>query len=52
MARGLYRYRRLSVLLDDKNRKYSVLDVGCGGGDMLKEVSQWGKRKNLQLQST
>src|SRR5438093_497971 len=42
----------LSVLLRGKNRNYSVLDVGCGGGDMLKEVLNWGRRKNLQLQLT
>src|SRR5438046_163452 len=42
----------LSLLLDERNHKYSVLDIGCGGGDMLKEVLKWGRRKNLQLQLT
>jgi 2-polyprenyl-3-methyl-5-hydroxy-6-metoxy-1,4-benzoquinol methylase len=42
----------ISALLDARNRKYSVLDVGCGGGDMLNEVLKWSRRKNLQLQLT
>jgi len=42
----------LSVLLHGKNQKYSVLDVGCGGGDMLKEVLNWSRRKKLQLHLT
>lgn len=30
----------------------SILDVGCGGGDMLKVVSAWGKRNHIKLQLT
>lgn len=42
----------LSQLLNEKGRNYSVLDVGCGGGDMLHEIKKWAGRKNLSLQLT
>jgi 2-polyprenyl-3-methyl-5-hydroxy-6-metoxy-1,4-benzoquinol methylase len=38
--------------LVNENRQYSILDVGCGGGDMLNEISIWGKRENLQMKLT
>jgi 2-polyprenyl-3-methyl-5-hydroxy-6-metoxy-1,4-benzoquinol methylase len=27
----------------------TIVDLGCGGGDMLKIIDAWGKRKNLSL---
>jgi 2-polyprenyl-3-methyl-5-hydroxy-6-metoxy-1,4-benzoquinol methylase len=42
----------LSQLLDEKGRMYSLLDVGCGGGDMLHEIENWAGRKNLPLRLT
>lgn len=30
----------------------SVLDVGCGGGDTLKTIAAWGRKKQLSLQLT
>ena len=30
----------------------SILDVGCGGGDMLKVVAIWGQRNNIKLHLT
>jgi 2-polyprenyl-3-methyl-5-hydroxy-6-metoxy-1,4-benzoquinol methylase len=42
----------LSTLVSKNNRTYSILDVGCGGGDMLNEISKWGKRKGLRLKLT
>jgi 2-polyprenyl-3-methyl-5-hydroxy-6-metoxy-1,4-benzoquinol methylase len=29
--------------------EYSVLDAGSGGGDMLRTIEEWGKRKNFSL---
>ncbi len=30
----------------------SVVDLGCGGGDILKLISSWAKKKNLKLDLT
>jgi 2-polyprenyl-3-methyl-5-hydroxy-6-metoxy-1,4-benzoquinol methylase len=30
----------------------SVLDVGCGGGDTLKTIAIWGRKKQMSLQLT
>ncbi len=31
------------------NREIIIADLGCGGGEMLRIIDAWGKRKNLQL---
>lgn len=38
--------------LIDRNTSFSVLDIGCGGGDMLKTVAGWSRRKKIQMQLT
>jgi len=42
----------LSSLITDPQREYSILDVGCGGGSMINEISKWGKRKHFSLRLT
>jgi 2-polyprenyl-3-methyl-5-hydroxy-6-metoxy-1,4-benzoquinol methylase len=44
--------RGLAKMVIENNRTYSILDVGCGGGDMLNEILEWGKRKDLNLKLT
>jgi 2-polyprenyl-3-methyl-5-hydroxy-6-metoxy-1,4-benzoquinol methylase len=34
------------------NRTISIIDLGCGGGDILKLISNWGKKNNYQFQLT
>jgi 2-polyprenyl-3-methyl-5-hydroxy-6-metoxy-1,4-benzoquinol methylase len=34
------------------NKTYHLLDIGCGGGDNLRVIADWGRRKGLQLQLT
>lgn len=29
-----------------------IADIGCGGGDTLRELAKWGSRKNLDLELT
>jgi SAM-dependent methyltransferase len=31
------------------DRRYTLVDIGCGGGDTLKRISRWNKRSNYQL---
>ncbi|MFI5135409.1 MAG: methyltransferase domain-containing protein [Chitinophagales bacterium] len=42
----------LSSLITDHNTEFSILDVGCGGGNMINEISKWGKRNNFSLRIT
>lgn len=35
-----------------QKNKYSIIDLGCGGGDTLKLFSKWTKRKKLTLDLT
>jgi SAM-dependent methyltransferase len=31
------------------NKSYTLIDIGCGGGDTLKHIKKWQLRKNLDL---
>ena len=33
----------------DKNRIFKIVDVGCGNGDMLRKLADYGKKNNLKL---
>lgn len=37
------------LLKDTSKREVTIVDLGCGGGDMLKIIDAWGKRKKLKL---
>ena len=41
----------LSWLLKDqpKDQEIKIVDLGCGGGDMLKLIADWGRKQNRQL---
>lgn len=39
----------LKATITDKNRTYTVVDIGCGGGDFLKFGATWAKKNNYQL---
>ena len=43
--RKLGGYRVVTGALDDLNitGHISILDIGCGGGDMLRKISDWAK---------
>ncbi|MDP4679961.1 MAG: methyltransferase domain-containing protein [Cyclobacteriaceae bacterium] len=38
------------LLLGRKEKKYHITDLGCGGGDMMVYLSNWGKRNDLKLE--
>jgi 2-polyprenyl-3-methyl-5-hydroxy-6-metoxy-1,4-benzoquinol methylase len=38
--------------LDMKDEPIAILDVGCGGGDMLRKIAEWAKKKNIKVQLT
>lgn len=33
-----------------KNRRYIVVDIGCGGGDTLKRINEWNKVAGFELE--
>ena len=41
--------KSLEQLLPKNNREITIVDLGCGGGDMLRLIDLWGKNKNLKL---
>ncbi len=36
--------------LDLKEEPITILDIGCGSGDMLRKIADWAKRKNRKVQ--
>jgi 2-polyprenyl-3-methyl-5-hydroxy-6-metoxy-1,4-benzoquinol methylase len=40
------------VALQPSAKKISITDLGCGGGDILRLISTWGKKKRLNLALT
>lgn len=39
-------------LIRDHSGKISIADLGCGGGDMLKLIAEFGRRKGIPMQLT
>lgn len=39
----------LSKLITDKSRIYTIVDVGCGGGDTLRAVQTWANSKGFKV---
>ena len=40
------------LLTSKPNRTITIADLGCGGGDILKLVARWGRKKNIRLEMT
>ena len=44
--------QKLLTNLQKLNRPITIADVGCGGGDMLREIAKWGKKQGLEMKLT
>lgn len=42
----------IKKLLTDKNKIYHIVDIGCGGGDAMKSIAEWAKKKNYKVKLT
>ncbi len=42
----------LEKLLPDVNREIHILDIGCGGGDILKKICLWARKRDLPIRLT
>jgi SAM-dependent methyltransferase len=40
------------LLAGYKGPPVRIADIGCGGGDTLRHIAKWGRRKNIPLQLT
>ena len=39
----------LDQLIPNHIGEVSIIDLGCGGGDILIEMAEWGRKKNIKL---
>lgn len=40
------------MLSASPEKKFSIVDVGCGGGDMLRRIRKWSRKRGLDLRLT
>ncbi len=40
----------IQKLVTDKNKTYRIVDVGCGGGDAMKQIALWAKKNNFNVE--
>lgn len=39
----------IKQLLTDKSKTYHIIDIGCGGGDAMKEIARWAERHEYKV---
>lgn len=39
----------IKKLVTDKNRIYTIVDIGCGGGDAMKYIAYWARKNNYKV---
>ena len=39
----------IKELLTDKNKTYTIIDIGCGGGDAMKHIANWATTNNYKV---
>lgn len=42
----------IKKLITDKSKTYTIIDIGCGGGDAMKEIAKWGIKNGYDLKLT
>ncbi len=40
----------IKKLVTDKNKIYRIVDIGCGGGDAMKEIAKWAKINSFKVE--
>lgn len=41
--------RGLKKIMNDPLKNYSIVDIGCGGGDSLKAIARWSAQKKYKI---
>ena len=44
--------RGIKQLINDRNKLYTIADLGCGSGDMLKVIADWARLNNFHVKLT
>ncbi|MGZ4034816.1 MAG: methyltransferase domain-containing protein [Bacteroidia bacterium] len=42
----------IKKLLSDKNKVYHIIDIGCGGGDAMKQIAKWARSNAYKVKLT
>lgn len=42
----------IKQLIKNKNKRYHIVDIGCGGGDAMKEIVKWVKINGFEVRLT
>lgn len=42
----------IKKLVTDKNKIYHIIDIGCGGGDAMKQIAKWAQKNNYKVKLT
>jgi len=42
----------IKKLITDKNKTYHIVDIGCGGGDAMKQIAKWAKPNGYNVTLT
>lgn len=42
----------IKKLVTDKNKKYHIVDLGCGSGDTLKYIASWARKEKYDIKLT
>ncbi|MGQ0828141.1 MAG: methyltransferase domain-containing protein [Bacteroidota bacterium] len=42
----------IKKLITDKNKIYHIVDIGCGGGDAMKQIAVWAKKSGYKVKLT
>jgi 2-polyprenyl-3-methyl-5-hydroxy-6-metoxy-1,4-benzoquinol methylase len=42
----------MKALITDKSKTYNIVDIGCGGGDAMKETARWAGKNGYQVKLT
>ncbi|HEY0029418.1 MAG TPA: methyltransferase domain-containing protein [Bacteroidia bacterium] len=40
----------IKSLVTDKNKMYRIVDIGCGGGDAMKQIVKWARKNGFNVQ--
>ncbi len=40
----------IKKLVTDKNKIYRIVDIGCGGGDAMKQIAKWSKANKFKVE--